>query len=69
MFGVQINIFRSFFPWICVRCSVEIVSLILLQRLPYALPYQHFNPLNAKLNSICYLLALLELTIFSTLAG
>jgi len=28
-----------------------------------------FNPLNAELNPICYLLALLELTIFSTLAG
>jgi len=27
------------------------------------------NPLNAELNPICYLLALLELTIFSTLAG
>jgi len=27
------------------------------------------NPLNADLNPICYLLALLELTIFSTLAG
>jgi len=27
------------------------------------------NPLNAELNSICYLLALLDLTIFSTLAG
>jgi len=26
------------------------------------------NPLNAELNPICYLLALLELTIFSTLA-
>jgi hypothetical protein len=43
MFGVQINIFRSFFPWICVRCAVEIVSLIVLQRLPYALPYQHYK--------------------------
>ena len=29
----------------------------------------HFNPLNAELNPICYLLELLELTIFSTLAG
>ena len=28
-----------------------------------------FNPLNAELNPICYLLALLELTIFSTLSG
>jgi len=28
-----------------------------------------FNPLNAELNPICYLLALLELTIFSTLEG
>jgi len=28
-----------------------------------------FNPLNPELNPICYLLALLELTIFSTLAG
>jgi len=28
-----------------------------------------FNPLNAELNPICYLLSLLELTIFSTLAG
>jgi len=28
-----------------------------------------FNPLNAELNLICHLLALLELTIFSTLAG
>jgi len=27
------------------------------------------NPLNDELNPICYLLALLELTIFSTLAG
>jgi len=27
------------------------------------------NPLNAELNPICYLLALSELTIFSTLAG
>jgi len=27
------------------------------------------NPLNAELNPICYLLALLELTIFSTLSG
>jgi len=27
------------------------------------------KPLNAELNPICYLLALLELTIFSTLAG
>ena len=27
------------------------------------------NPLNTELNPICYLLALLELTIFSTLAG
>jgi len=27
------------------------------------------NPLNAELNPICYLLALLELTIFSTLTG
>jgi len=27
------------------------------------------NPLNAELNPICYLMALLELTIFSTLAG
>jgi len=27
------------------------------------------NPLNAELNPICYLLALLELTISSTLAG
>jgi len=27
------------------------------------------NPLNAELTPICYLLALLELTIFSTLAG
>jgi len=29
----------------------------------------HLNPLNAELNPICYLLALFELTIFSTLAG
>ena len=28
-----------------------------------------FNPLKPELNPICYLLALLELTIFSTLAG
>jgi len=28
-----------------------------------------FNPLNPELNPICYLLALLDLTIFSTLAG
>ena len=28
-----------------------------------------FNSLNAELNPICYLLALLELTIFSTLGG
>jgi len=28
-----------------------------------------FNPLNPELNPICYLLALLELTIFSTLTG
>jgi len=28
-----------------------------------------FNPLNPELNPICYLLALLSLTIFSTLAG
>jgi len=27
------------------------------------------NPLNAELNPICYLLALLELTIFSMLSG
>ena len=27
------------------------------------------NPLNIELNPICYLLALFELTIFSTLAG
>jgi len=32
--------------------------------------YTHFiNPLNAELNPICCLLAVLELTIFSTLAG
>ena len=31
--------------------------------------FNNFNPLNAELNPICYLLALLELTIFSTLAG
>jgi len=31
--------------------------------------YGRINPLNAELNPICYLLALLELTIFSTLAG
>jgi len=28
-----------------------------------------FNPLNAELNPICHLLVLLELTMFSTLAG
>jgi len=28
-----------------------------------------FNPLNAELNPICHLLVLLELTLFSTLAG
>jgi len=32
-------------------------------------PLHHINPLNAELNLICYLLALLKLTIFSTLAG
>jgi len=31
--------------------------------------FVHINPLNAELNPICYFLALLELTIFSTLAG
>ena len=30
---------------------------------------EKLNPLNAELNPICYLLALLELTIFSTLVG
>jgi len=30
---------------------------------------QSFNLLNPELNPICYLLALLELNIFSTLAG
>ena len=30
---------------------------------------EFINPLNAELIPICYLLALLELTIFSTLAG
>jgi len=29
----------------------------------------YINPLNAELNPVCHLLALLELTIFSTLAG
>jgi hypothetical protein len=30
---------------------------------------RQFNPLTAELNPICYLLVLLELNIFSTLAG
>ena len=37
---------------------------------PSAIARSHqINPLNAELNPICYLLALLELIIFSTLAG
>jgi len=35
--------------------------------IPFVLHY--FNPLKDELNPICYLLTLLELTIFSTLAG
>jgi len=35
----------------------------------YLYLYYYINPLNAELNPICFLLALLELTIFSTLAG
>jgi len=33
------------------------------------IPAELINPLNPELNSICHFLALLELTIFSTLAG
>jgi len=40
-----------------------------LQQANAVTEYSSFNPLNAELNPICYLLALLELTIFSTLAG
>jgi hypothetical protein len=41
-----------------------------IQTLQAAITFLYkINPLNAELNPICYLLALLELTIFSTLAG
>jgi len=42
------------------------IPLLLTRIIPQCL---QLNPLNAELNPICYLLALLELTIFSTLAG
>jgi len=35
---------------------------------PFDISVWKVNPLNAELNPICYLLAFLELTIFSTLA-
>jgi len=35
----------------------------------YCCSQTDINPLNPELNPICYLLTLLELTIFSTLAG
>jgi len=45
-------------------CEISWVTELLLQSWDVS-----FNPLNAELNPIFYLLALLELTIFSTLAG
>ena len=44
-------------------------ALPLAHRVPPHEVKTDINPLNAELNPICYLLALLELTIFSTLAG
>jgi len=71
--------FVSLFPLInyyklCYRVSriesVEQLCLICIcSYIFYLFKGTVINPLNAELSPICYLLALLELTIFSTLAG
>jgi len=45
------------------------VNLVTYEKLFDSVSTSAFNRLNAELNPICYLLALLELIIFSTLSG